>query len=128
MTAAIVHLMRGDIEGLVGDAVALGFLPTKEEMGAEEYGAMLRDLQRVYDKAKLVSGKREEEAGAVGDAASSTDANTAAAASPTSRRTVFAASEMVALTGAKEREEVEAEGKVVYGAVQRRREKVRHFC
>ena len=28
MTTAIVHLMQGDVDGLVDDAISLGFLPT----------------------------------------------------------------------------------------------------
>ena len=37
MTTAIVHLMQGDVDGLVDDAISLGFLP----MCVERTGAVV---------------------------------------------------------------------------------------
>ena len=48
MTLAIVHLMQGDVGGLVQDAVQLGFLP--EDVDKE---SLQPALQRVYDGAQL---------------------------------------------------------------------------
>lgn len=49
MTLAIVHLMQGDIKGLVQDAIDLGFLPP--DVNVEK---LQIDLQKVYDSAQLV--------------------------------------------------------------------------
>jgi len=57
MTAAIVHLMNGQMEGLLQDAVLLGFLP--ENVDRE---SLVPVLQRIYDagqlKAKEMVGNR----------------------------------------------------------------------
>lgn len=49
MTLAIVHLMQGDVPGLVEDAVQLGFLPANLKNGLE----LLSVLQMVFDNAQL---------------------------------------------------------------------------
>jgi len=48
MTLAIVHLMQGDVPGLVTDAINLGFLPT--DVDKEK---LLPALQKVFDEAQL---------------------------------------------------------------------------
>merc|ERR1719275_490560 len=48
MTLAIVHLMQGDVPGLVGDAINLGFLPSEVDQGK-----LLPALQKVFDEAQL---------------------------------------------------------------------------
>ena len=48
MTLAIVHLMQGDVPGLVGDAINLGFLPPEVDQGK-----LLPALQKVFDEAQL---------------------------------------------------------------------------
>ncbi len=48
MTSAVVHLMRGDVEGLLEDAIVLGFLPKDVDRSA-----LLPILQKIYDEAKL---------------------------------------------------------------------------
>ncbi|GBG26384.1 Protein ACTIVITY OF BC1 COMPLEX KINASE 3, chloroplastic [Hondaea fermentalgiana] len=57
MTGAILHLMQGDVPGLIDDAVELGFLPTDVDRQA-----VLVDLQRVLEDSKvkasdLISGR-----------------------------------------------------------------------
>merc|ERR1711907_622320 len=47
-TSAIVHLMTGDVDKLVTDAINLGFLP-----GDVDRNRLLPVLQRVFDEAKL---------------------------------------------------------------------------
>ena len=108
MTAAIVHLMRGEIENLVGDAAALGFLPSKDEMGAKEYNEMLGDLRRVYHKAKIVSG----EGGQQNDVRGPKDDFRFSQAVSSS----FVVAKQKDKTRSKE---------IVYGAVERRREKLK---
>jgi predicted unusual protein kinase regulating ubiquinone biosynthesis (AarF/ABC1/UbiB family) len=48
MTDAIVNLMRGDVPGLLGNAITLGFLPRDVDMGA-----LSRDLVRIFAESKL---------------------------------------------------------------------------
>ena len=48
MTLAIVHLMQGDVPGLVDDAIHLGFLP--QDVDKEK---LLPALQKVFDEAQL---------------------------------------------------------------------------
>ena len=48
MTSAIVHLMTGDVDNLVTDAIHLGFLPSDVDRNN-----LLPVLQRVFDEAKL---------------------------------------------------------------------------
>ena len=48
MTLAIVHLMQGDVPGLVDDAIHLGFLP--EDVEKEK---LLPALQNIFDEAQL---------------------------------------------------------------------------
>ena len=43
MTTAIVHLMQGDVDGLVDDAISLGFLPVcVERTGVVVWRAYVR--------------------------------------------------------------------------------------
>ena len=49
MTKTIVHLMQGDVPGLVQDAIELGFLP--EDVDKE---SLTPTLQKVFDIAQLV--------------------------------------------------------------------------
>ena len=48
MTLAIVHLMQGDVPGLIQDAIDLGFLP--KDVNVEK---LRSELQNVYDNAQL---------------------------------------------------------------------------
>jgi len=48
MTLAIVHLMQGDVPGLVNDAINLGFLPTDVDKDQ-----LLPALQKVFDDAQI---------------------------------------------------------------------------
>ncbi len=48
MTLAIVHLMQGDVPGLVNDAINLGFLPTDVDKIK-----LLPALQKIFDDAQL---------------------------------------------------------------------------
>jgi len=48
MTLAVVHLMQGDVPGLVHDAINLGFLP--QSVDQEK---LLPALQKVFDEAQL---------------------------------------------------------------------------
>merc|ERR1712241_648826 len=48
MTLAIVHLMQGDVPGLVNDAINLGFLPTDVDKDK-----LLPALQKVFDDAQI---------------------------------------------------------------------------
>mmetsp|Transcript_11342 Transcript_11342/g.32209 ORF Transcript_11342/g.32209 Transcript_11342/m.32209 type:complete len:322 (+) Transcript_11342:1-966(+) len=50
LVSALVHLMTNDVPSLLEDAVALGFLPPDVQREA-----LLVDLQRVFDEAKLQS-------------------------------------------------------------------------
>ena len=49
LTLAIVHLMQGDVRGLILDAIELGFLP--EDVNIEKLRV---DLQGVFDGAQVV--------------------------------------------------------------------------
>merc|ERR1712059_33624 len=48
MTKTIVHLMQGDVPGLVEDAVELGFLPDEVDRAA-----LTPELQKVFNSAQL---------------------------------------------------------------------------
>eukprot|EP00940_MAST-03C_sp_MAST-3C-sp2_P002271 g2271.t1 len=50
MTAAIVHLMAGDVVGLLEDAIELGFLP--ENVDRER---LLPALRKIFDEARLAA-------------------------------------------------------------------------
>ena len=52
LTAAIVHLMSGDVPALLDDCCALGFLP-REGLPAEDMAALLPLMQRVYDDGQM---------------------------------------------------------------------------
>jgi len=52
MTATIVHLMEGDVKGLLKDAVQLGFLP--EEVDESK---LLPVLQNIFDEARIEAEK-----------------------------------------------------------------------
>ena len=48
MTKTVVHLMQGDVPGLVEDAIDLGFLPADVDKTS-----LVPTLQRVFDSAQL---------------------------------------------------------------------------
>ena len=48
MTKTIVHLMQGDVPGLVEDAIDLGFLPVDVDKSS-----LTPTLQKVFDSAQL---------------------------------------------------------------------------
>ena len=48
MTKTVVHLMQGDVSGLVEDAVDLGFLPPDVDRAA-----LTPILQKIFDAAQL---------------------------------------------------------------------------
>lgn len=48
MTSAVVHLMQGDVKGLLQDAVKLNFLP--EDADCE---GLLAELQTIFDESRL---------------------------------------------------------------------------
>lgn len=50
MTLAIVHLMQGDVGGLVQDAISLGFLP--EDVNVRK---LQPELQKVFDSAQIAA-------------------------------------------------------------------------
>jgi len=45
MTAALVHLMQGDVKGLIEDAIELGFLTRDVDVDS-----LYPHLQRIYDR------------------------------------------------------------------------------
>ena len=48
MTSAVVHLMEGDVEGLLQDAVKLNFLPEDTDCAG-----LLEELQTIFDESRL---------------------------------------------------------------------------
>lgn len=48
MTLAIVHLIQGDVRGLIEDAIDLGFLPTDTDVGTLQVA-----LQGIFDSAQI---------------------------------------------------------------------------
>jgi predicted unusual protein kinase regulating ubiquinone biosynthesis (AarF/ABC1/UbiB family) len=66
LTTAIVHLMRGDVEGLVEDAITLRFLPADVDKAA-----LLPPLKRVFKNGRLAAAshlaKRNGAAAASGE-------------------------------------------------------------
>lgn len=52
MTAAIVHLMAGDVNGLLDDAIELGFLPNDGSFDRER---LLPALERIFEESKIAA-------------------------------------------------------------------------
>lgn len=48
MTNAVVHLMEGDVNELLNDAISLNFLPEDVDRTS-----LLRELQRIFDESKI---------------------------------------------------------------------------
>eukprot|EP01062_Namystynia_karyoxenos_P073219 TRINITY_DN70050_c0_g1_i1.p1 TRINITY_DN70050_c0_g1~~TRINITY_DN70050_c0_g1_i1.p1 ORF type:complete len:501 (+),score=155.97 TRINITY_DN70050_c0_g1_i1:55-1557(+) len=51
MTTALLHLLKGDVGALLGDAVVLGFLPADVDLAS-----LKPAVDRVFEKARLTSG------------------------------------------------------------------------
>jgi len=56
LTSAIVNLMRGDVEGLVDDAITLRFLPPDVDREA-----LLPPLRRVFEQGRLAAATQASE-------------------------------------------------------------------